>query len=127
MDLRTKVAAFCRELGDTSLSEIAQKEKMESVLSRAIELLRAGKIGPDLEAALDSLDQMVWRRERAAGLYPPPVRGYEPVPDPVRESGAQWWTCPRGQCVGGGRVRPGQPAPFCAAAGEALAPGPFPE
>jgi hypothetical protein len=125
MDLQAKVAAFCRELDDSSLAEIAVRQGMKPTLEHATELLGSGQIGPDLEAALDSLDQMM-RQSEGLGLYPPAVRTYQPVPDPVRQSGAQWWTCPRGQCTGRGRVQPGQQPPVCLAAGEPLAPGPFP-
>lgn len=125
MNLSAKVAAFCRELGDSSLAEIASKLGMTPVLDRATELLKSGDIGPELGVILDSLDQML-RQSAGTGLYPPVVRTFQPLPGPVTQSGAQWWTCPRGQCTGRGRVLPGQLAPVCLAAGAPLTPGPFP-
>jgi hypothetical protein len=69
---------------------------MEPMLGRATELLHAGQIGPDLETALDALDEMVLQFE-GVGLYAPVVRGYQPLPGGAGQPGAQWWTCPRGQ------------------------------
>jgi hypothetical protein len=125
MDLSVKVAAFCRELGDSSLAKAANDLGLGPVLDRATELLKSGDIGPDLDVTLDSLDRML-RQSDGTGLYPPVVRTYQPLPDPVAQSGAQWWICPRGQCTGRGRVLPGQQAPTCLAVGAPLKPGPFP-
>jgi hypothetical protein len=73
LDRPSKVAAFCRELGDTALGDLARQENMEAVLRRAEESLHAGRAGPELEADLDALDAMVWRME-GQGMYPPVTR-----------------------------------------------------
>jgi hypothetical protein len=126
MDRTVKIAAFCRELGDSALREMAQRQNMEPVYERAEESLKAGRIGPELEADLDSLDEMV-RRVEGQGLYPSATRSYQPLPGGGAGSGAQWWTCPRNRCAGRGRVLPGQAPPVCGATGEQLVPGPLPE
>jgi hypothetical protein len=127
IDLPAKVAAFCRELGDAALADMARQEKdMEPVYRRAEESLKAGRTGPELEADLDALDTMV-RQVEGQGLYPSATRTYTPLPGVgPAGSGAQWWTCPRGWCAGRGRVKPGQAPPSCAAAGESLVAGPLP-
>lgn len=125
MDLPVKIAAFCRELGDSWLLEIARQQQAEDVLRAAEQAFRSGQIGPELEASLDQLDRMVTQAE-GKGLYPASLRDYKPLPGPARQTGAQWWTCPLGQCAGRGRVRPGQQAPACAAAGKPLVEGPLP-
>jgi hypothetical protein len=132
MDLAEKVAAFCRELGDNTLREMAQKDKKtDDAYKRAEESLKDGQIGPRLEADLDLLDEMV-RRIEGQGLYPAATRGYQSPPAFVRVpgdgmgTGAQWWTCPRERCAGRGRMKPGQEPPVCAATGEQLVPGPLP-
>jgi hypothetical protein len=127
MDLPGKVAAFCRELGNTTLAGLARQEKdLEPVYRRVEESLRAGRTGRELEDDLDTLDAMVLRA-LGQGLYPSGTRGYAPLPEGARaSSGARWWTCPRGWCAGRGRVRPGQAAPSCAVAGESLVAGPLP-
>jgi hypothetical protein len=126
MDLAVKVAAFCRELGDNTLREMAQRDKKtDDAYKRAMKSLQDGQIGPGLEADLDLLDDMV-RRAEGQGLYPAPTRAYQPLPDPGRGTGAQWWTCPSDRCAGRGRVKPGQESPVCAATGEQLVPGPLP-
>jgi len=127
MDLSMKVAAFCRELGDSVLQQMAQQQNMEPVYERAEELLKAGRIGPELEADLDLLDDMV-RRAEGQGLYPGVTRSYQPLPGGGPGTGAQWWTCPRSRCAGRGRVlRSDQKPPVCGATGEPLVPGPLPE
>ena len=126
MDLTAKIAAFCRELGDDTLQKMAQRQNMEAVYERAEESLKADRIGSELEANLDLLDDMV-RRVEGQGLYPVVTRTYQPLPDPGIGTGAQWWTCPRGRCAGRGRVRPDQESPICAASGLQLVPGPLPE
>lgn len=126
MDLPAKIAVFCRELGGNRLLEIARQQQAEELLRVAEEALRSGRISPELEANLDQLDRVVAQAE-GRGLYPAPLRGYQPLPGPVRQTGARWWTCPLGQCSGRGRVRPGQQAPGCVAAGGSpLVPGPLP-
>jgi hypothetical protein len=125
MDLAVKIAAFCRELGDNTLQEMAQRDKKtDDAYKRAEESVKDGQIGPGLEADLDLLDDMV-RRIEGQGLYPV-TRAYQPLPDPGRGTGAQWWTCPSDRCAGRGRVKPGQEPPVCAATGEQLVPGPLP-
>jgi hypothetical protein len=125
MDLQAKIAAFCRELGESRLLEIARQQQAEEVFRAAEEALRSGRIGPELEASLDQLDQVIAQAE-GQGLYPAPLRTYQPLPGPVRLTGARWWTCPLGQCAGRGRVRPAQQVPTCAAAGKPLVAGPLP-
>jgi hypothetical protein len=126
--LSVKIAAFCRELGESTLSDAAREQDMQSVLERVEQALRAGTIGPGLESDLDALDAMMRRIDiHGQGLYPPSVRTYLPPP-PMRgtENGAQWWICPDSRCAGRGRVKPGQDPPVCGVAGKTLAPGPFP-
>ena len=125
--LPAKVSAFCRELGDTALADMARQEKTEAVYRHAEECLRAGQTGPELEADLDALDAMV-RKVEGQGLYPSATRTGYPgrLPGSGTGSGAQWWACPRGWCAGRGRVKPGQAPPSCAAAGESLVAGPLP-
>jgi hypothetical protein len=126
MDVAVKAAAFCRELGDNTLREMAQRDKKtDDAYKRAVKSLKDGQIGPGLEADLDVLDEMV-RRLEGQGLYPAATRTYQPLPDPGRGTGAQWWTCPSDRCAGRGRVKPGQDQPACAATGERLVPGPLP-
>ena len=125
MDLTTKVTTFCRELGDNTLRDLARKQKKEELLQRAADALRAGEIGPGLEADLDALDAMV-KQEYGQGLFLV-TRGFGPLPPYPGDTGAQWWTCPRGRCAGRGRVKPGQDPPVCAATSEQLIPGPLPE
>ena len=126
MDLTVKDDAFCRELGDSTLREMAQRDKKtDDAYKRAEESLKDGRIGPGLEADLDLLDEMV-RQVEGQGLYPAATRSYQPLPDPARGTGAQWWTCPSERCSGRGRVKPGQEPPVCAATGEQLVLGPLP-
>ena len=125
MDLSVKIAAFCRELGDNTLREMAQRDKKtDDAYKRSEESLKDGRIGPELEADLDLLDDMV-RRIEGQGLYPAATRAFQPLPDPGWGTGAQWWTCPSDRCAGRGRVKPGQAPPVCAATGEELVPGPL--
>jgi len=126
IDLTVKIAAFCRELGDNTLQEMAHRQNMKPVYKRAEESLKVGRIGPELEADLDSLDEMV-RCVEGQGLYPAATRTYQPLPDPQGGTGAQWWTCPSDRCAGRGRVKPGQEPPVCGATGVQLVPGPLPE
>lgn len=126
IELTAKIAAFCRELDDTTLLDMAREQSMEAVYKRAEESLKAGRIGPELGADLDSLDDMV-RRVEGQGLYPGATRSYQPLPGGGVGTGAQWWTCPRSRCAGRGRVRSGQAPPVCGATGEPLVPGPLPE
>lgn len=127
IDLAVKIAAFCRELGDATLLDMVREQHMEPVYERAEESLKADRIGPELEADLDLLDEMV-RRVEGQGLYPGATRSYQPLPGGGAGTGAQWWTCPRSRCAGRGRVvRSGQIPPVCGATGEQLVPGPLPE
>ena len=129
ISLAAKIAAFCRELGDDSddsLRAMARRQKMEPVFTRAEDAVQSGQVSSELEADLDSLDQMVKNAE-GQGLYPAATRGYTPLPWKGGDSGAQWWTCPQTLCVGRGRVQAGQQPPVCAATGGQLVPGPLPE
>ncbi len=124
--LREQCVVAFRELGDSTLWDMARQQKdMAPVYRRAEESLRAGLTGPQLEADIDALDAMV-RRVTGQGLYPPATRSYRPLPTSPVGSGAQWWTCPRDWCTGRGRVKPGQAPPSCVAAGESLVAGPLP-
>lgn len=127
IDLSAKVAAFCRELGDDVLLEMARQQGGEEELAfqRAEESLRSGSLGLALEADLDLLDKMV-RRVEGQGLYPVTTRAFQPLPGSEQVTSARWWTCPSGRCAGRGRVKPGQATPACAATGEPLVPGPMP-
>lgn len=130
MDLPAKVAAFCRELADSTLSDMAGRQKdMETAYRRAEESLKAGRTGPELEADLDALDAMV-RKETGQSLYPSATRTFQQLPSytPLspQGTGAQWWTCPHDWCTGRGRVRPGQDPPSCGVTGEPLVAGPLP-
>lgn len=126
MDLITKITTFCRELGDTTLLELARKQNNEAPLRRAVDALRAGDIGPALEADLNALDDMA-ERETGQRLFRVTRGGYSPLPLYQSNPGAQWWTCPGGRCAGRGRVKPGQQSPVCGVTGEELVPGPLPE
>jgi len=54
MGLSVKVAAFCRELGDNTLREMAHRDKeTDGAYIRTEESLKDGQIGPGLEADLD--------------------------------------------------------------------------
>jgi hypothetical protein len=70
LDRASKVAAFCRELGEADLADMARQENMEPVFRRAAESLRAGRAGPELEADLDALDAMVrcWARATPSAI-----------------------------------------------------------
>jgi len=127
MDLAVKVAAFCRELGDNTLLEMAQRDKRtDDAYKRAAKSLEDGQIGPALEADLDLLDEMV-RRIEDQSLYPAATRGraFGRLPNGGMNTGAQWWTCPGERCAGRGRVKSGQEPPVCAATGEQLVPVPL--
>ena len=125
MDLITKITTFCRELGDTTLLELARKQDNEALYRRAVDTLRAGDIGPALEADLDALDEAV-KRETGQRLFPVTRGGYSPLPPYRSNPGAQWWTCPGRRCAGRGRVKPGQQPPVCGVTGEEVVPGPLP-
>jgi hypothetical protein len=122
--LRIKIAAFCRELTDNRLRDLAAEQNMEPVFVRARAALEAGRTGHDLEADLDALDVMMMRAD-GQGLFLAPTRQYVPLPMPGDSTGAQWWSCPGNRCAGRGRVRPGQDVPVCAAIGEQLVAGPI--
>lgn len=132
VSLAAKIAAFCRELGDASgdglraMAARAQNKNLEYAFTRAEQAVRSGQLSPELEADLDSLDQMVAHAE-GQGLYPAATRGYTPLPWKGGGSDAKWWTCPQALCTGGGRVRAGQDPPICGATGQRLVAGPLPE
>ena len=96
MDMKAKVATFCRELDEDTLRDLARKQKKEELLQRAEDALKAGQMGPGLEADLDALDAMV-RQEYGQGLFLV-TRGFGPLP-PTRVT----------------LVRNGGPAPAAAA------------
>jgi hypothetical protein len=126
-DLAGKVSAFCRELSDGTLQSIAQGRGEEQDYLSAVELLRSGAIGPELEARLDALERMAVRVQ-GYGFYPVTVRSfYSPLPGLSGDTGALWWTCPRRWCDGRGMVFGGQEAPVCQAAGEPLRAEPLAE
>jgi hypothetical protein len=126
-DRRAKIAAFCRVLSASTPLDAALQQNDIVVFQRAKKLLKAGSIGPELEAALDELDAAL-RLSRGEGIYSATRAIYTPLPsNPGNSAGARWWTCPRDWCTGRGRVRPGQKPPTCAATGESLASGPFPQ
>lgn len=123
LGLPEKAAAFCRELADDSLLELARRNGMEQVYARARGSLQDGLIGAALEADLDAIDEMA-RRVEGEGLYPAATRAIPGWPGTGASTGAQWWTCPVQRCAGRGRVMPGQQPPVCAATGQALEPRP---
>ncbi|MFF7882780.1 hypothetical protein ACH40F_09735 [Streptomyces sp. NPDC020794] len=128
IDLAVKVAAFCRELGDSALADLARSNGLGPLYQHAEQALRAGRIDPQLETQLDALDAMV-RRTEGKGLYPSATwrAGYPgQLPGAEAGSGARWWVCPRAWCAGHGRVRSGQLPPRCAASGDPLTAGPLP-
>lgn len=124
LSLPEKIAAFCRELGDSSLLDLARQNGLEQVFARARTSLQNGLIDAALEADLDAIDAMA-RRTEGEGLYPAAVRGMPDWPGAGASSGAQWWACPTQRCAGRGRVRPGQQPPVCAATGQPLEPRPL--
>lgn len=126
MDIGTKVAAFCQELADDQLDRLADSNGMTEVLENARTALASGDTGARLEADLDTLD-MLMKKSGGLGMYPPVTRSFKPLPGASDGTGAQWWTCPGGWCAGRGRVRPQQPAPVCAVAGQVLTTRPVPE
>ena len=126
LSLQMKASAFCRELDDDSFRIMARDENMEDVFRRAETSLKAGRIEPELETDLDSLDAMV-KRVEGQGLYRPASRHYDPLPISSDSTGAQWWACPGNRCAGRGRVLPGQEVPTCSATGERLVARPMRE
>ena len=126
LSLPDKVAAFCRELSDDSLLDLARQNGMEQEFTRARKSLRDGGTDPELEADLDAIDEMA-RRTEGKGLYPAAVRGVPDWPGTGAGTGAQWWTCPVQRCAGRGRVLPGRQPPVCAASGQPLEPKPLHE
>lgn len=126
LSLSEKVAAFCRELGDDSLLDLARQNSLEQVFTRARTSLQNGRIDAALEADLDAIDAMA-RRAEGEGLYPAAVRGMPDWPGTGASTGAQWWACPAQRCAGRGRVRFGQQPPVCAATGQPLEPRPLQE
>jgi hypothetical protein len=125
VDLTEKVAIFCCELDGNALQNAVRKQGKEELFQHAVDILKEGDIGPALEADLDALDAMV-RQEDGQGLFLV-TRSYSPLPPYSGDNGARWWTCPRGRCVGRGRVQPLQQPPMCTATSEYLRPGPLPE
>lgn len=118
---RDKAAAFCRELANDSLKNLAAQLGEEQAFENALAALRDGQV-EKLESDLDRLEA----KARAAGitLYPSPTR-YAPLPAPDDDTGALWWLCSGDRCAGRGRVRPGQQPPVCSVTGEKLAAGPL--
>lgn len=123
LTLQAKISAFCREVDDGTLRDLAGRQGMEPVFEGARAALQDGRIGPELESDLDALDAMAAKAE-GVGLYPTATR-YVPLPVPDEGTGAQWWLCPGDRCTGRGRVRPGQQPPMCALTGEPLVAGPL--
>lgn len=125
MDLRAKVAAFCRELSAGELNTLAADNGMTGVLEHAQEAVREGNLTAQLDSDLDRLDALL-KRSKRLGMYPPVVRGFAPMPGANPDPGAQWWACPHDRCTGHGRVRPGQTPPVCAMTGQILVSRPLP-
>lgn len=125
LTLADKVAAFCRELGDDSLVETVRRIGLQERFVRAQEAVRDGRVDTVLETELDAIDETL-RRIDGDGIYPPSSRAFEAWPSGERDSGARWWACPAGRCVGRGRVLAAQSAPVCSALGRPLEAGPFP-
>jgi hypothetical protein len=125
MDLRAKIAAFCRELSADELATLAAERNMADVLENAQEAVKEGKINAQLEAKLDLLDTML-RSSKRLGMYPPVLRGFAPLPGVTPDPGARWWACPHDWCAGRGRVRPDQAAPACTMTGQVLLSLPLP-
>jgi hypothetical protein len=119
LGLPEKAAAFCRELGDDNLLDLARQNGLEQVFTRARTSLQNGRIDATLEADLDAIDAMALRVD-GQGLYPAAVRGMPDWPGTGASTGAQWWACPTERCAGRGRVKPGQQQPVCAATGQPL-------
>jgi hypothetical protein len=119
MDIGTKIAAFCQELEDGELAQLAEDKGMSAVLENARALLTAGDMCAQLEADLDALDLMLVT-SGSLSMYAPITRGFKPPPGAAERTGAQWWTCPDNWCTGRGRVRPQQSAPVCALSGQVL-------
>ena len=97
-DRRAKIAAFCRELSASVPLDAALQQNDIVVFQRAKKLLKAGSIGPELEAALDKLDAAL-RLSRGEGLirqqgrptllcHPTPGARPEPGGGPARVTGA---------------------------------------
>ncbi|MGW7279979.1 hypothetical protein ACWGIV_17060 [Streptomyces sp. NPDC054844] len=124
--LPAKAAAFCREMAADELADLARRHGAEDLYGRAVAVLRAGHLTPELESDLDVLDALA-ERELSEGFYPAHVLAYQPLPGEQASTGAQRWACPTGQCAGRGRVRPGQGAdpPVCAARQTPLVPRPL--
>jgi hypothetical protein len=99
IDLPVKLAAFCRELADSSLSDMARQHGMEPLYQRAVEALKTGRIGPELQADLDALDAMV--RSQA------PTSCTFVVPKVPTDSVRQREPCLTGEC------KPGIPLAMC--------------
>jgi len=124
--LATKIAAFCRELTEPTLADLARERDAQEVYRRAQEALRTGDLGSGFESDLDTLDALVFAAT-GQSLFGPVIRTYAPLASTAGgEAGAQWWTCPRALCSGRGRVRSGQSPHSCGATGQQLVAGPFP-
>lgn len=124
-DLRTKIASFCRELGDDDVLFLVRKSGLEAVYARARAAVETGETGAALEEDLDRLDAMI-ARETGQGLFSADTRSYFPLPGRSDGVGARWWTCPHDRCAGHGRVLPGQSPPTCGLLGRDLISGPLP-
>lgn len=121
-----KIAAFCRELQDTTIEGTARANGAGEVFDRVKAAVLAGQGSAETEADLDRLDQTV--RESSGGefgFYPSRNRVYRPLSGASPGSGALWWSCPTGLCAGRGRVRSIENPPICSAVGAALVPQPL--
>ena len=118
LSLTEKAAAFCRELADSALQEVAARNGAGEAFERARAALRDRQVDATLETDLDLLDAAA----QAEGLefYVSGARIYPAWPGSGSGSGAQWWACPDRRCAGRGRVLPGQQPPVCAATGKPL-------
>jgi hypothetical protein len=133
ISLSEKVSAFCLQLGDNALRDLAHEQGMAAEFERAAAAIQAGRpdarlnahLDNQLETDLDALDAMMVRAVDQR-LYPMAVRNFDHLPGADAGTGAQWWTCPQGRCTGRGRVRPGQQPSICGGSGKPVVAQPLP-
>ncbi|GAA1961893.1 hypothetical protein [Catenulispora subtropica] len=121
IDIRVKVASFCRELEDGTLEQLVRAAGQIAVYEQARTSLETGTIDEALESDLDALNAAV-EDSTGRGFYPSGLRIYTPLPGAADGHGARVWGCPWEACTGRGRVKAGQNTPICAATGKPLTP-----